>query len=883
MAFEREKKNVSIGNMPIVAPASSGALAKFAENVQTDLVNERSQAKKDSDNIFVAQSKALMFDSLTQISLAQETPSTLDFAKEAKVTRDKVLKSAENNEQRQALQVSFSQIVSSYTNQIAQKEAMHYSNVAIGDAETAGIDIVDIHKAHSNESSGSPDVLAGFDKEIDVLAEQMRRQSQGRVTPSKAKLWARNLKGEMRENVAFNNYMDDLKLFGKTKADENLGSAAKSWAKTDKENFTFRKSVKDHLNTMEVKGKIKSIFSDTMIKFEGASHKERINMLPAMKGTLPEELYAKSVSVVEAGNNIVRAASFEAAIDTALLSVETEEDANKIEHLFAENTKTARDKAILIKKIANHKEQIISNAVKKRADEIKIKTEAFQAKDLQMTLRDIKMNGAPPKNPNSGLPSGITTHYSNGEPITKPSHITAIESAITSAMMADNDYTNWVSSGRVGPPSANIQRGINNNFNKSFGPSYRNFLETGDPAVAENINEFININKVIPAEISNNLKFNNLVKMPSNEIANLASLIAVTDGNQEKNSGVVRSLGNLDPETRIFLNRFSLVPEEKRDSYMNNYQEMLIEAKNNPAKMGHHIIAAEITAAPVEGEVSVMEKGFVDYVADSTVTDVWKSFTNHLSLEIPVLTDAKNLGTTFNETKFSYMDTYMRRVNPTLFLEQNRSFKHGMTVGIFGVDVGDVQLHLGKEARKYLGNQAAQTYIQTQGVGTTEELSKIAWEKTAEKIGYSVLQKPTFQGKGVSDNNVIQAFIPELTSGLSVPDTAIVMIESIAAAWNLSGEAKGNYEFKDGTYKTDGKIDFGKLFDAGKIMATSPLPQKNGKVLHKLMIQDESMEWKIVSNFSSANVAASDYFDLGNSKILKRRTTASRKFDGSGD
>ena len=109
------------------------------------------------------------------------------------------------------------------------------------------------------------------------------------------------------------------------------------------------------------------------------------------------------------------------------------------------------------------------------------------------------------------------------------------------------------------------------------------------------------------------------------------------------------------------------------------------------------------------------------------------------------------------------------------------------------------------------------------------------------------------------------------------------MIESIAAAWNLSGEAKGNYEFKDGTYKTDGKIDFGKLFDAGKIMATSPLPQKNGKVLHKLMIQDESMEWKIVSNFSSANVAASDYFDLGNSKILKRRTTASRKFDGSGD
>lgn len=873
MALERERKNVAIGNMPIVQPQSAGALAKFAENVQDDLVKQRLKEKDDNDRMAVAQKKAMIFDTLTQIQLAQEAPNSSQFGIDAGKQLKKIIGSAENDEQRTALTIASSQIASSFTNSIAQKEAIYNSDIAIGEVEGFAKDTVDIHSALPADEIGKNNNIEMSDALIDQYAADKVAKSLGRITPAKAKLWARELKGQIREKVAFSNYMGNLKTYGRAVADAGLSKEAQEWAKTADEEMSFRKDVRDQLSTMEIKQEIKKIFADKMEAFEKASFANKQAMLPELEATLPVELYSKAANVVMAGKELIVSTGAEAGIKERLVGITTETELVEAEKLLKPVMQTAKEHAMLTDLISKHRVDMMEAKIKDQVDAQEEQQKAVQEREVQSKLNAIA-NGE----------EVDSLYYSDGSPITQPGHISRIEGAKRTARNAHMAYKNWVGNGRTGTPSTEIMTGINNEFNKKLGSVWQNFMVSGDAESAMAINDFVVENKTLPTTISDSLKYKNFINKPVEEISNLASLVATIDTNENKNAGVVQALGNLDPETRIFLERFSLVPEEKRASYMNEYQRLLTDAKNNPDKMPQNKVAAEITAPTVEGEVGLMEQGFVDYVADSTITDVFKSFTNHFVLNIPFPRSAKDLGVRAVETKMAYMDTYMRRTHPSLFLKQTRGTKHGLGVAVFGVDEGDVEIHMGREAKKYLANQAATTYVESGGIGTPREMAKIAWEKTSTKIGYSVLQKPTFQGKGVDDNDVVQAFIPELTSGLSVPDTAIVMIESAAQAWKMSSkEMKGRFEFKGEEYKRNGKLDMGALFDAGRIAATAPLPQKDGTVLHKLMVKDDSGQWKTIPNFSSDKVAASDYFNLGNAKILENRTWNTRKFDGSGD
>ena len=873
MALEREKTNVSIGNMPIVQPSGMGALANVAKNMQQDFAKERQERKDDNDRIEIANKKAMIFDTLTDIKLKQETPNSSQFGLDAGKQIKRIINSAQNAEQRTALTIASSQISSSFINSIAETEAVYNSDIAMEESQQHGVNAVDMHRALPVDQIGDKEFVDASFAEIDEHAAAYMKNSMGRITPAKAKLWARGLKGQIKEKIAFSNYMDNLRTYGRAVADAGLSKEAQEWANTSDEEISFRKGVRNQLSTMEIKQDIKKIFADKMEAFEKASFANKQVMLPELEATLPVELYSKAAAVVMAGKELIKSTGVDAGIKERLVGIDSEEELQELHEQLEPLMQTAKDHAMLTDLIGKHRVDMMESKIKDQVDAEGERVKAIQEREVQDKLNAIA-NG---EEVNS-------LYYSDGSPITQPGHISRIEGAKRAARNAHMAYKNWVGNGRTGTPSTEIMTGINNEFNKKLGSVWQNFMASGDAESAMAINNFVVENKTLPTTISDSLKYKNFINKPVEEISNLASLVATIDTNENKNAGVVQALGNLDPETRIFLERFSLVPEEKRASYMNEYQRLLTDAKNNPDKMPQNKVAAEITAPTVEGEVGLMEQGFVDYVADSTITDVFKSFTNHFVLNIPFPRSAKDLGVRTVETKMAYMDTYMRRTHPSLFLEQTRGTKHGFGVAVFGVDTGDVEIHMGREAKKHLANQAATTYVESGGIGTPREMARIAWEKTSTKIGYSVLQKPTFQGKGVDDNYVVQAFIPELTSGLSVPDTAIVMIETAAQAWKMtSTEMKGRFEFKGEEYKRNGKLDMGALFDAGRIAATAPLPQKDGTVLHKLMVKDDSGQWKTIPNFSSDKVAASDYFNLGNAKILENRTWNTRKFDGSGD
>ena len=147
MALEREKTNVSIGNMPIVQPSGMGALANVARNMQQDFAKERQDRKDDNDRMEIADKKAMIFDTLTDIKLKQETPNSSQFGLDAGKQIKRIINSAQNAEQRTALTIASSQISSSFINSIAQTEAIYNSDIAMEESQQHGAHAVDIHRA----------------------------------------------------------------------------------------------------------------------------------------------------------------------------------------------------------------------------------------------------------------------------------------------------------------------------------------------------------------------------------------------------------------------------------------------------------------------------------------------------------------------------------------------------------------------------------------------------------------------------------------------------------------------------------------------------------------------------------------------------------------
>ena len=877
MALEREKTNVSIGNMPIVQPSGMGALANVARNMQQDFAKERQERKDDNDRMEIANKKAMIFDTLTDIKLKQETPNSSQFGVDAGKQIKRIINSAQNAEQRTALTIASSQISSSFINSIAEKEAIYNSDIAMEESQQHGVNAVDMHRALPVDQIGDKEFVDATFAEIDEHAAAYMKNSMGRVTPEKARKYARGLKTEIMEKIAFTNYMRNVQLLGKKAADAELTKEATAWAKTKEEEMSFRQSVRRELNTLEVSEKLNKLYANKMAAFEKAPFAKQKAMLATLEGEVPAVLYKKAEAVVAAGDQLLIDTGAEASIREALAVAQTEAELSEIAANLKVGLDTPKQKAMLIKLESQKFISLMEDKVKAQAKAETERVNAIKEEEIQNKLDRIAAG------------ENIDFFYRDGTPITEKGAISRLRGAIRTRNKAQTALDGWDGLSSPTPP---IRTAINNKFNKEFGQTFGDFLATGNPQAAQDMVKFVNTAKMIPSAITDAFEFDQIRTKSPNEINHLAALFSAINTNQNKNSGVVQSLANINPKTRVFLDQYSMVSEENKATFITNYNQQMQDAELDPKKMQANIIAAEIIAPAPEGEYSFMETSFVKYVEDSWATDVFKEFSNWATRGLNIITRTRG-DVDFdnqNNSKINYFDLYMRRTQPSLFLDQNRGFMHGIGIAMFGIDEGDVNLHMGRNAKKFLSNQAAKLYIESGGVGNKDTIGKMAWERTSKVIGYSALMKPTMGTGAEDDKSVVQAFIPELTSGLPPHDTAIVMIESAHQAWGLgSKNMKSMFEFKGTEYYHNGKLDFGKLFHEGKLKATDPLPTNKMNpdgsrvVLHKLMIQDDSGLWKTVPNFSSDKVSASDYYNLGNAKILLNRSSASRYFDGSGD
>ena len=888
MALEREKTNVSIGNMPIVQPSGMGALANVAKNMQQDFAKERQERKDDNDRMEIADKKAMIFDTLTNIKLKQETPNSSQFGLDAGKQIKRIINSAQNAEQRTALTIASSQISSSFINSIAQTEAIYNSDIAMEESQQHGVNAVDIHRALPADQINNKDAVSATFAEIDEHAAAYMKNSMGRITPEKARKYARGLKTEIMEKIAFTNYMRNVQSLGKKAADAELTKEATAWAKTKEDEMSFRQSVRRELGTLEISEKLRKLYASKMDKFEKATLAQQKTMLPQLEGEVPAVLFEKAQSIVTSGEQIMVDAGMEASIREELEGATTEAEVGEIQADLKVALDTPKQRAMLIKLASQKRVSLMRyNVIAQEKAETE-RVNAIKEEEIQNKLDKIAAG------------EDIDFFYSDGVRITEKGAISRLRGAIRTAKKAQTALDGW--NGLYSPPPA-VRTGINNKFNKEYGQIFGDFLTTGNPQAAQDMVKFVNTAKMVPSAITDAFAFDQIRTKSPNEINHLAALFDAIDTNQNKNADVVQSLANIDPKTRVFLAQYRMVADENKETFRNNYNRQLQEAELDPDKMQANKIAAEIIAPAPDGEYSFMETSFVNYVNDSWATDVWKEFSNWLTRGLNIITrttgDVKFDNQ--NNSKLNYFDLYMRRTQPSLFLNQNRGFLHGLKVAALGIDEGDVALHVGNRAKKFLSNQAAKLHIESGGAGDKNIIGKMAWERTSKVVGYSALMKPTMDTGSDDDKRVVQAYIPELTSSLAPHDTAIVMIESAHQAWQLSSkEEKKLFEFLGTEYYHNGKLDFGKLFHEGRLKATDPLPTNkyatvgvdelnpegmrgNRIVLHKLMIKDDQDLWKSISNFSSDNVAASDYFNLDNPKILLNRSSASRYFDGSGD
>ncbi|MBO03200.1 MAG: hypothetical protein CMG35_11230 [Candidatus Marinimicrobia bacterium] len=864
MALKRETRNVSIGNMPIVQPASQDALANFARRAQQDFVQEKELEKRDNDAMYVSKQKSALFDRITQIKLSQEIPDPTAFAKEIGTHVRTTLRNAENDEQRVQMQLAYDPIISATMNDLAEKRAIYNSDVTLSEIDDSTQQLVDEFDVLGENAQRLILKNGTMDGEIDQWFDQKVRKSLGRYSPAQAKIDAREVKTQLRTKLAFNEYMTTLQTLGKTAADEQLAKTAADWSKTAKGEHNFRQDVRMQLSSLNVQNKIKKLYNTALNKFTEASHNERKMMLSSLEGKIPEDMMQQLRETVETGNKVIASADYAAVVGLELESALTEKDINDTASKLSLYAKTPKDRATLARLVGQAKQNIIRDKVKEQADEAKDANKRLDESGLADVLDVIKLNGVPtdPK-----VLGSITSHYPDGRPITNPSHIKAIRNAIRTANTEGKALRDWVSAGRPGTPNATIVAGLEKDFGKKAGAAWQAYL-SGDntPGVVEAIGGWMTTNKYMPKQIADHYKFADISKAPTAQVQQLSRFYEFVRSNLEPTQNITKVMANIDPTTKIMLSRFALIKPEEQASWLANWQQELALAQNNPEKTRQAILAQKITKPAKDGEPHMIEQGVVDYVQTSKMFDWGKMVLNTKAVAVE-----------------GYFDTWQHRNKITPFLDEARSFDKNSLLGyLFGKGIGDQPFYISPSAVKEISNGAAADFVQHSGIGSEREFVEGGIEKVAHNIGYSNFLRPESMFASEDDHyRTIQVFSPEQTYPDITPDRmAAIYTELAGAAYDLNPNVEEMLNFPPTSQyrQADGKLNFGELFDDGRLMLASPLKLSNGDVLYKIIVKGDDGRWKTIPNYSSANVPSSDYFNINNVKLLENRTRHTKIF-----
>lgn len=294
MALEREKTNVSIGNMPYVRPTN--AIGDFAQQVQQDAIQERDRIYAEENRITVAETVASIYDYAKTVETGQKgVPNSQDMSVALGTFVKRAYRNV-NDDVRRTLQAQVPGILSPIINRTVDQEVTYGINQNINYIETEAEDVTFRANDQMDESFGDEVFQKEYYAKIDNLTARLKKESQGRIPQDKIQKFARDKKIAFAAQIAARQYSELINFVGIEGAEKFLNDKADDFAKTFTDKQTFEQTVKRALDQTNLSDKIKKNQNKLIQQHLSLSYTEQAANLAKLEQMLPSAVY-QSVAI----------------------------------------------------------------------------------------------------------------------------------------------------------------------------------------------------------------------------------------------------------------------------------------------------------------------------------------------------------------------------------------------------------------------------------------------------------------------------------------------------------------------------------------------------------------------------------------------------------